>query len=510
MAASPFSDGSPMASQWPIPPQHYFDYELLIPNDTAGTYFYHSHVGMQSLSAAGALIVQDHYKPPYEYDDERAIVLQELYNWTDVQLEHRVLADPLLSFDDPIGFLVNGKTVTNHGVVDNSSTALELIEVNPGETYRFRFLAATALAYASFAFESHEDLKIIEADAHYTQPLSKNLIQMGSGERISVLLKTKSCDELRKIGRLDYYFQIESRERPVISTSYALLRYRNTCNISEDSTQRLPKNSYPLNRPINIPPTINGFLDYQLQPLVPNNFPKASEVTRRIILNNQIIEDGFFIWRDANVSWSEAVIPARPFTTPVEPYLVSLYKNQTAYLPDWNTAIINGGVDPSTQTFPAKIGEVIEIVLQNLGGISKHNVTPGMIDVHPWHAHGGHYYDLGSGPGAWSSEVMEAQLQGTRPVLRDTTMLYRYNRTSQPNAKSGWRAWRLRVDNPGVWMVHCHATQHMVMGMQTVWVFGDANDVLKVPKPEVEGFLNFGGNVYGNKTHAPEVIHFKE
>jgi hypothetical protein len=35
--------------------------------------------------------------------------------------------------------------------------------------------------------------------------------------------------------------------------------------------------------------------------------------------------------------------------------------------------------------------------------------------------------------------------------------------------------------------------QHMIMGMQTVWVFGDTSDILKLPKPRVEGYLTYGG-----------------
>ena len=53
---APFSDGSVQASQWPIPPGHFFDYELAAEPEDSGTYFYHSHVGMQALTAAGALI----------------------------------------------------------------------------------------------------------------------------------------------------------------------------------------------------------------------------------------------------------------------------------------------------------------------------------------------------------------------------------------------------------------------------------------------------------------------
>jgi hypothetical protein len=58
MAVSPFSDGTPGASQWPIPPNHYFDYELEIGVGYAGTYFYHSHIGFQAVTAAGPLVVE--------------------------------------------------------------------------------------------------------------------------------------------------------------------------------------------------------------------------------------------------------------------------------------------------------------------------------------------------------------------------------------------------------------------------------------------------------------------
>ena len=48
-------------------------------------------------------------------------------------------------------------------------------------------------------------------------------------------------------------------------------------------------------------------------------------------------------------------------------------------------------------------------------------------------------------------------------------------------------------------------------GMQSVWVMGNATEVLdRVPKPEVEGYLTFGGDVYGNASHWPQVVHFND
>lgn len=40
---------------------------------------------------------------------------------------------------------------------------------------------------------------------------------------------------------------------------------------------------------------------------------------------------------------------------------------------------------------------------------------------------------------------------------------------------------------------------------------GNETELLgKVPAPQVEGYLTYGGNVYGNVSHYPEVVHFND
>ncbi|KAF4513658.1 hypothetical protein G6O67_000900 [Ophiocordyceps sinensis] len=153
------------------------------------------------------------------------------------------------------------------------------------------------------------------------------------------------------------------------------------------------------------------------------------------------------------------------------------------YLPDYDAAVAKGGRDPRTNTYPARVGEVIEVVLQQLGaftppGYEDDEALTGALRLHPWHAHGAKYWDAGGGEGAWDQETAEARLSGTRPVRRDTTLLYRYHLRTDPGAKGGWRVWRLRITQPGVWLVHCHTLAHMVQGMQTVWVHGEADDLI--------------------------------
>ncbi|KAM0524767.1 hypothetical protein ACHAPE_000868 [Trichoderma viride] len=508
-AAAPFSDGTPMASQWPIPPQYYFDYELRMPEGTAGTYFYHSHVDFQTSTANGPLIVDDppDRRLPYPVDGDRIFHISELFYETDKEVVAGLRTAPFRWSGEAGGFLINGDTISVYRVVDPGSSKLTVIEIDPGKWYRFRFIGAMALSYVAIAFEDHADLEVIEVDGDYTKPYSTPLLQIGSGQRFSALFKAKTCDELRRTGMLDYYVQVEPRDRPSNVVSYAILRYRNTCGIG--GNPHVSTTAVPSKRPIKLPPTIDGFLDYKLEPLFPNNFPTADQVTRRVMVYAQQQVDSYVLWTDNDVSWVDAH-PLPMQTSPNEPYLVALYKNASQYLPNYEASIANHGIDPRTKTYPAKIGEVIEIVFQQLGSRNVDKWWAGGLDTHPWHAHGSHIYDIGGGPGVFHPDIAEQQLKGTHPIRRDTSMLFRYKRRVQENQPWGWRAWRLRVEDAGVWMIHCHTLQHMVMGMQTVWVFGDAQDIMKAKYPDVSGYLEYEGSVNGNATHAPEVVHFFE
>lgn len=45
--------------------------------------------------------------------------------------------------------------------------------------------------------------------------------------------------------------------------------------------------------------------------------------------------------------------------------------------------------------------------------------------------------------------------------------------------------------------------------MQTVWVFGNATEILaEIPSPYISGYLEYGGSAYGNETYDPLVVPF--
>lgn len=464
-----FSDGTPL-SQWPIAPQHFFDYEILPRENDVGTSFYHSHIGVQAMTANGALIIEDICEPPYAYDDERLVHVTDYFNKSDHTIEMDLTSSPFVWPGETMGLLVNGVGV-GIGKQNDTGCKLPVINVLPGMTYRLRFIGATALSHVLLAIEGHAELTIIAADARYTQPYQVSHIQLGSGQRFDVILRTKTLRELAELGRTQFWLQFETRDRPTTYRGYGSLLY----TIPRSKRNSAPKDKYdpvpgikgvaglgtkgyqlspaPTSPPLSLPNITYDWLEYALQPLRPNRFPTASEVTRRVYMTVQQFQNGSIYWAQNGNNWTD--------TSGRTPTLIDLYKRGDSAMPNHTRALENNGWDPETRLWSATTGEVLEIIIQNTGSLVK---NAGALDIHPFHAHAGHYYDIGGGNGTYDPAANEMKLRSYKPVLRDTTMVYRYGTAGIPGQVMSWRGWRLRVSDPGVYIIHCHILQHMVMG----------------------------------------------
>lgn len=483
---APFSDGSPV-SQWPIAPQRCFDYEIHPEVEDAGTYFYHSHVGFQAVSAAGPLIIEDFGPPPFEYDEERIVFIQDYFNKSDETIEKGLQAVPFVWSGETNAVMLNGVGVAIGEEAGRGNCHLPVIDVEPDKTYRMRFVGSTALSLVSLGIEGHPRFDVIQADGQYTKPHTIDHMQLSSGQRFDALFCTKTKEELGN--QTDYYIQFETKDRPAVYTGFGVLRYHN-------AQPQIIK--APTKAPLVLSNATYDYLEYALEPLVPNDFPHASEVTRRVRINNVQLQQSATIWQLNGLNWTETT----PANSP--PYLVDIYKNGPSAMPNYTAALANGGWDPETLTWPAKLGEVIEIILDNTGSLVSNN---GGFDYHPFHLHGAHFYDCGSGNGTYDPVANEKKLANYNPVKRDTTNLYRYQTKSTAGTQEGWRCWRLRVQDAGCWMLHCHVLQHMLMGMQSVWIMGDWKDIASIPYSGAQGYLDFNGDAYGGEDISPVRYH---
>lgn len=205
---APFSDGTPQASQWTIPPGHFFDYEIQTTRDDAGTYFYHTHVGMDEVSAFGALIVNDFGKPPYDYDEDRLLIWSDYFNKTD----HNMTVGLQAVWPGEVNsVLLNGVGVAiGHEPKNSGTCALPIIEVDPCTKYRLRFISSTALSFLMIGFEGHHEMAVIGADSRYTKPAPIDRMQIASGQTFDVLFQAKTNEELLADGKTDYIIQFQT------------------------------------------------------------------------------------------------------------------------------------------------------------------------------------------------------------------------------------------------------------------------------------------------------------
>lgn len=309
MRTAPFSDGTPIVAQWPIAPGKFFDYEIHPEVGDAGTYFYHSHMGFQAVTAHGLLIVEEQDDPPYEYEGDIPIVFADWYMKTDYEIEKGLVSIPFNWSGEPNALIFNDRTGNkSFEEAPDDSCKPYIVEVNTSTTYRLRFVGGTAISFVTSAVEDHPNLTIIAADGLYSKPYTTDRIQIGSGQRFDVLFTTKSQEEVDADGKNGtYWFRYESRGRPQDMGGYALLQYNTS---STDTSAKLksrkasPKSQgdypdFPDKPPVDLPADgdeIPEWLEYDLEPLnMTDSFPTLEEVTRtiRITVSQDIINGSY-------------------------------------------------------------------------------------------------------------------------------------------------------------------------------------------------------------------------
>ncbi|KAJ9475524.1 putative multicopper ferro-O2-oxidoreductase [Pseudozyma hubeiensis] len=212
MKMHPVMDGTMLLSQWPIVPGEFFDYTIPLTAEDKGTYFHHSHVGVQAMTAYGALVVEDPEDEefvdpsgytvemekgesvrfrhvwgeeglnekgksgrhsPYRYDEDRVLAVGDWFSYSSIDLITRQLkGDPFVWPGSATKLMMNGKSSPSDPFAemrpscnqtkadvtgiscdaaprDCGKVEYPTIHVDFKKTYRLRFIGATALMYTS-------------------------------------------------------------------------------------------------------------------------------------------------------------------------------------------------------------------------------------------------------------------------------------------------------------------------------------------------------------------------
>ncbi|KAF9067751.1 laccase [Rhodocollybia butyracea] len=398
-----YQDGPSFVTQCPIASNHSYLYNFTVPGQ-AGTFWYHSHLGVQYCDGLrGALVIYDPQDPQaylYDVDDETTVIT--LADW------YHSLALQVLAHGGPA--ISNATLINGQGRYPGGpDVGLAVINVHYGKRYRFRLISTSCDPNYLFSIDDHPNLTIIEADGVSTVPVTVNQIQIYAAQRYSFVLNAN-----QPVGN---YWIRSVPNTPLAGTppndsfangiNSAILRY----------------NGAPNTDPTTSPPSAFAVVasDKILHPLRNPQAPGEPFPGGAHVINMSI---GF--------TSPSFTINNISFVSPSVPVLLQILSgtHKAQHLL------------PAGSVYGLPINQTIEI---NLIGSSTAVGSP-----HPFHLHG-HTFSVVK---AFDSEVFNFQ----NPVQRDTTPVVAGNTTTI----------RFVTDNPGPWFLHCHIDFHLAAGLAVV------------------------------------------
>ncbi|MEO5597494.1 MAG: copper resistance system multicopper oxidase, partial [Novosphingobium sp.] len=458
-------DGVPGVSFPGIDPGETFTYDF--PVIQAGTYWYHSHSGMQeAMGLYGPIVIDPAGAEPAPFDREHVLVLAD---WSAMhphqQLrklklasgyfnrQKQTLAGLLAHKDQPLkdrlewakmrmdatdisdvtgatySFLING-----HGTAENWTGLFA-----PGERVRLRIINASAMTNFNFRIPGLP-MTVVAADGQNVQPVETDEFQIAIAETYDVLVMPTELKAYGVIAEaLDRSGLVRAtlapqlgvaapipalRERPVL-TMRDMGMDMGSMDMGQDGVIDLSKPandsgagmSMKMRDPANAPGVKMGPGVATIAPMPTDRLadkPTGLEnVDHRVLTYAQL----------------RSLSPSPDTRNPSRQIDVHLTANMERYMWSIDGQTISDGAQP----IPFRLGERVRVNLIN------DTMMP-----HPIHLHG-HFFDLVSGD------------PGNRPRKHTVNVL--------PGGKVSFD---LTADGEGDWAFHCHMLLHMHAGMMRV------------------------------------------
>lgn len=440
-------DGTVGVTQYPIPPNHSFTYRFNVTGQS-GTYYYHSHAGMQASDGLfGPLVVhardgreKELQKVPYEQD--RVVMVSDHYYDPSPQLLEEYLA-PGNENQEPVppSALINGRNVRScpdlpHRNCSSTGVFREIFDLSSSANTRLRVINAGAFAEFSLQIDEHEFL-VTEVDGTDVHPQSIHRLNISPGQRYSIILTPPPQQHNKAL------YWIRAR---MITHSFA---YNNPELQSEvrgilaypDPSSHHPSATLPQTHSWPITSTPYHILNTSsLSPVLPLSPPHTSTHTLSLLASFQT--------RARRTT--RAYLNNSSFHQPSTPILHTLLDAPASPAgPD--TTLFN----PARQLVYHAPGPAPSITLL------VQNAADAVLSLH---IHGYSVFVLAQGEGDVPENVMDVEYVDRRnPLRRDTVSVQ----------AGGWLVVRWVADNPGVWALRGGVGWHAEAGLGMVFAVGE-------------------------------------
>ncbi|XP_069125665.1 uncharacterized protein [Argopecten irradians] len=483
MYNTPWMDGTPFVSQCPILPGQSFTYDFYA--EPKGTHWYHSHSGNQRTKGLnGAFIIRERTSTAKEH----IMTIQDWnHNWDgDMDFQklgkaHQVVNRQLIPFrfsQDGGMFLpfyvssvlINGRArFYNETGHDNGAPLSEFI-VDAGETYRFRVIHVGVMYPIRIAVDQHP-LKVVASDGYDIQPVDAESLIITPGERYDFEIVTN------QLAGTSYWIRVETLEHPSAHRSEAVLRYRGADTSQYPSTTRKTCTQNDRCLVVNCPFATYAADTYtdcvtfnQLQASVndPPPVPVSLDTFKEHFMN--------FVIAIGRPSVNGIVFKKPVVSALTQPHELGSICDKDDCGEDT--------ICVCTHSISTNHNDVLQLVFLNMG--------IGGSNAHPIHLHGYSFYVLKMGFPTYNmttGKMIEPNMDidcrgnGAQSFCNHATWK---NSSWQGNNVPGlnmvnpprkdtlnippgaYAVVRLKANNPGVWMLHCHLQLHLEFGMSMV------------------------------------------
>lgn len=445
-------DGVVGLTQCGVSPGKEMEYELSVPNDQSGSFWWHSHSEIQRADGLfGALIVHKpdaedesrSEKAMYGYDEEQVLMIGDWY--------HRPAEQVLSSYTDwknfkiepaPDSLLLNGKGYFNCSMalkarpLDCETARVPTFPL-PQRT-RMRIVNTGALTGISLATSGYT-MAIVQVDGgHGVKEVTSRIIGvLYPGERVDVVFERHDDGP----ARIEISIDRENMGFP---------------NLALTAQQQFPI----------VHQTMNGIKSHGG---AVSNRSRPEPIAERIDLARLVganVRDGLLTGETDQTILLYATIS---YMTRYE-YRPKGFFNHTFWSPasfgQTPLASIDRAQwpkDPPMIIPEVKLGDTVDLVINNLDDKG-----------HPLHLHGHDFYVVArhqpSRMGAFEQynpfEDMKPPgdpMDLESPLMKDTVYV----------PSMGYVVLRVQVDNPGLWLLHCHVLWHAAVGMNMAMEVAD-------------------------------------
>jgi multicopper oxidase len=185
------ADGVPGVTQEAVRPGEEFLYDFNA--SPAGSYIYHSHVGLQLDRGLHAPLIVEEATPHVEHDREHTVVIDDLLAGEPEMPDPDVRRGPgmmgrrgmmaMMQDETPdyLAFLINGRPPEDPPVLD----------VTEGERVRLRLMNPASATHFRVALGGHR-MSVTHTDGRPVEPVEVDALEIGMGERYDVLVEARN------------------------------------------------------------------------------------------------------------------------------------------------------------------------------------------------------------------------------------------------------------------------------------------------------------------------------